>query len=155
MSAFSIRFENWTKVPEFGTWHSPLFFIYREHQSEPLIAVGVLLPSLRAMSILRKIDAEDEKRVAQLKQALLRYGIRRIEQGLQNSIFSDVSTGDTQWIDVPETDEILLEQLLQEKTCTYQIKDGRDVLCSAAASNDSDAIGQIGFRTVAPTSLAI
>ena len=54
-----------------------------------------------------------------------------------------------------ETDLSAIRQLFQEKTCTYQIRQGRDLLCSVASASDPTRREQTGLQTVAPTSRAL
>ncbi len=43
-------------------------------------------------------------------------------------------------------------KLAQQKTCSYQSWQGRDLFCTAAPTTDETAVGSIGLRSVAPTS---
>jgi hypothetical protein len=54
----------------------------------------------------------------------------------------------------PEAVAYLLE-LLHEKTCTYQIRQGRDLLCAVASADDPTRRGSTGLQAVAPTSRAL
>ena len=54
-----------------------------------------------------------------------------------------------------EADVLALRLLLQDKTCNYQLQEGRDLLCSAASADDKAVRGKRGFRFIAPTSRAI
>src|SRR3989442_10668036 len=156
MTIFHIKFDNCEQLQNFHGWRVPWFFVYREHDQQRLFVVGARLYHLMGIKILSKMDSEGEERKEKFEQAFLRYTVRRIEQGLQDRIFPTITTLDEdQWIEVAEADIPLFESLLQEKTCDYQrLVEGRDLLCSAADINDPGKVGQIGLRTVAPTSRA-
>jgi len=155
MTSFHIVFKRWMQVGEWDVWDIPVFSVYHGHEKQRLFDVGSRFPYVAAYQVLDKMGSNGERKNEELSQAFLRHVMRRIEQGLRDGIFPTAPTSDVQWIDVIETDIPFLERLLQEKTYLYQHQEGRDLLGSAADPNDPDKVGQIGFRTVAPTSRAV
>jgi hypothetical protein len=154
MASFHVKFVEWSKQV-FDGWPIPRFNIYLGHEQQLLFIVGGRLPYVTGESIRRTIDANNVESKEKLGHVFLRHVMRRIEQGLHDGILPTAPTREVQWIDVMEADMPLLERLLQEKTCIYQLQEGRDLLCSAADPNDPDKVGQIELRTVAPTSRAV
>jgi hypothetical protein len=49
-------------------------------------------------------------------------------------------------------DLALLKSMAPDKTCEYQIRSGRELLCSAASTDDRTIVGTVGLRRLAPTS---
>lgn len=99
---------------------------------------------------------EDSEIDALLQGALLRYGVSRIEDTLKGSIGPDAffGAGTHDWT-ITSDDIDALTALMSEKICEYQLKDGRDLLCSAAALNDETRVGSVGRRSIAPTSRSL
>jgi Schlafen, AlbA_2 len=85
--------------------------------------------------------------------AFVRYSVQVIERGLQDGVLppkdqvSEILLSD---FDIPN-----LEATLHDKTCDYQIRDGREFLCSAAGLHDETVVGSHGVRRLAPTSRPI
>lgn len=87
-----------------------------------------------------------------LLDALLRWGIARLEAQLaQEPPAWDPGVTHTEWR-VADDDLEGLAALASEKTCEYQLREGRTLLCSAAGVNDKTSIGRVGLKIVAPTS---
>ena len=43
-------------------------------------------------------------------------------------------------------DLALLKSMAPDKTCEYQIRSGRELLCSAASTDDRTIVGTVGFE---------
>jgi hypothetical protein len=86
---------------------------------------------------------------------VIRYAIQRIEHGLREGLFAAEPNQNTDNLPLEEADLSALQLLLRDKTCNYQLQEGRDVLCSAASAEDKEVSGKSGFRFIAPTSRAI
>jgi hypothetical protein len=82
----------------------------------------------------------------------LRFTVRRIERGLAAGSFPSEETAEIQKVTVEEDDLPELARLLADKTCGYQLRVGRDLLCRAADRGDETAVGAIDLSPVAPTS---
>jgi hypothetical protein len=92
-------------------WPAPQLRVWQDGQ--PLFVVSVILPKYPATS---RYEQEKER----LEHALLRYAIRQIEQGLRSGVFPTTPTLENQTISIELKDLPLIENLIQEKTCTYQ-----------------------------------
>lgn len=135
-------------------YHFVPFFYVRRGQ-EQIGGVSVRLStSLASAFLARAPDA-----FGLLEVALIRYGLRRLERTLSSEDGVQMLRGAERLIwDVTTytDDETVLEQLLSlaqgEKVCSYQLLEGRDIYCSAAAFNDPTVVGGKGLRRLAPTS---
>jgi hypothetical protein len=82
----------------------------------------------------------------------VRFAVTRITQGLKDGRFREPPTRNTLTLPVEADDLPTIQQLLQEKTCAYQVRQGRDLFCSAASADDPTRRVQTGLQTLAPTS---
>src|SRR4029453_6229118 len=87
-----------------------------------------------------------------LQTAGVRFAVARITQGLNDGLFLEPPTHNTFTVPVEAADLPAIQQLLPEKTCTYQIRQGGNLLCSAAISTNPTRRAQTGLQTLAPTS---
>ena len=87
-----------------------------------------------------------------LQTAVVRFAVARITHGLKDGLFLEPPTHNTFTVPVEAADLPAIQQLLQEKTCTYQIRQGGNLLCSAAISTNPTHRAQTGLQTLAPTS---
>ena len=70
----------------------------------------------------------------------------------KDGLFLEPPTHNTFSVPVEAADFPAIQQLLQEKTCTYQIRQGCNLLCSAAISTNPTRRAQTGLQPLAPTS---
>ena len=136
-----------------GITPSPVFGVVRDGGRT---SVEVALPMGLAQRLLggsyRAVEQPDRDR---LSAALLRFGVRRIERAISAGLpFVEQEPG-VATITVQEEDLQELRDLLGDKTCEYQIEDGRELFCSAASRSDSTVTHQVGRRRLAPTSRRI
>ncbi len=155
--AFRIRFNRWVHPIQgtLGIWDIAQLYVYRYDEDQNPFLVNIelpLRPHFRELANRCKVNFDGDIETEWLCQALLRYGLRRIEQMIQDNFFSAEPSLDAVRLSVEETDLPFLQKLLEEKTCTYQLKEGRDLFCTAASTDDSTIVGHIGLRAVAPTS---
>src|SRR5262245_47952008 len=71
-----------------------------------------------------------------LQTAVVRFAVARITQGLKDGLFLEPPTHNTFTVPIEAADFPAIQQLLPEKTCTYQIRQGGNLLCSVAISTN-------------------
>ena len=106
------------------------------------------------------IDLQDTKALQQeirfpngpLQTAGVRFAVARITRGLKDGLLLEPPTHNTFTVPVEAADLPAIQQLLREKTCTYQIRQGGNLLYSAAISTNPICRAQTGLQTLAPTS---
>ena len=90
---------------------------------------------------------------ALLDRALMKYGMRRVEQAVIEMLAAGptLQPASQTWKVWPhEVDDLLA--LIEDKSCSYQVRDRRDLFCTAAAPGDKTPRVEIGGRLSAPTS---
>ncbi|GAA1025724.1 hypothetical protein GCM10009557_00770 [Virgisporangium ochraceum] len=88
-----------------------------------------------------------------IDQALLKYGMRRLEMVVSEMLAVGAppsATGETWSVSTDEVDELLA--YIEDKSCSYQVRQTRDLYCTAASPDDVTAKFEIGGRLSAPTS---
>jgi hypothetical protein len=135
-------------APRFRVWSG----------DEPLRVVRVELSALLAQQLLGELRATQDFTTevvteGRLLGVLLRFAVRQLDQQLRAGVLPATSGVEVHLLRVEEGDLALLASMLGAKTCDYQLRDGRDLLCSAATPNDQTQVGVLGWRTVAPTSM--
>jgi len=80
-------------------------------------------------------------------EALLKWAVRRIEEGLRDGSLGPSNT----LLELTHEDFPLLWEIARQKQCAYQVREGRDLFCSAAAGPTAL---QVGLRTFYRTSVA-
>lgn len=152
--AFRIRFVKWERRPERHNAAGPFFNVYLKEEEHPIRSIHVLLGWSDIENLKHAMGLQGQQGEAPFERVMIRYAVQRIEHGLRENVFPPPSdTTDNLFFE--QADYPFLRQLLQEKTCAYQLQEGRDLLCSAASAEDKTAHGKIGFRFVAPTSRAM
>lgn len=156
MVSFRICFDQWSNRPDRMHAEGPVFRVYTGAVEHPLW-IHVLMDSFDVRTLQDEMGLQSQEREphSDLRRAVLRYAIQCIEQGLREELFPVPPTDNTYELPVEKADISSLRQLLQEKTCTYQIREGRDLLCSVASSKDQTLRGHVGLQTFAPTSRAL
>jgi hypothetical protein len=151
--AFRVKFVKWESRPDLSHVEGPVFDVFGNSGAHRVRCIHVLIsPSdIRAL----KHDTQGSQDKDRIQRAVIRYAIQRIEQGLIDGLFPAEPSQNTDNLPLEETDLPALRQLLQGKTCNYQLQEGRDLLCSAAGAEDKALVGTKGFRSIAPTSRAI
>jgi hypothetical protein len=114
--------------------------------------IHVLISPSDIRALEDEIEGPEANR--RIRRAVIRYGIKRVEHGLLEGLFPPPSQN-TDNLPLEEADLSAIRLLVEKKTCIYQLKEDRDLLCSAAAPEDKTARGTRGFRFMAPTSRAI
>ncbi len=89
-----------------------------------------------------------------LDRATIRWAVAQVEDRLRLGRIPHhpVRTGPTEALVLTETNLALLRSLALVKTCEYQVRPGRDLLCSAATADDPALEGTEGLRRLARTS---
>ena len=134
----------------------PLFF--RVHDLEERYT------SITFTVLYRSVEREYEKLSKELagdtlRGAMIRWAIPRIEESfLSGEVeFSFEPKKDSQKLYLDELALLLIKRLVAEKACEYQFRlgSGRDLYCSAAASEDRAVVIRQELRNLAPTSRPI
>jgi hypothetical protein len=150
-----IVFDDWfTESRRVGLTRIPQFMVFRDRDTEHVYVAGVELRASFAERLLDGRYREDAERT-RLEEALLRFAVRRIERALATGALPTEPTSDIQELTVEEEDLPELARLLDERTCDYQVHQGRDLFCSAASPGDKTIVATEGHRRLAPTSRAI
>ncbi|MEN6426154.1 MAG: hypothetical protein ABFE13_12370 [Phycisphaerales bacterium] len=150
--AFRIRFVKWETRPDLSYVEGPFFGVFAKSGADQVRCIHVLI-SPSDLRVLED-DTQGSHDKDRIKRAVIRYAIQRIEQGLRDGLFPPEPNEDTDNVPLEETDVLALRLLLREKTCNYQLQDGRDLLCCAASADDKTLCGRRDFRFIAPTSRA-
>jgi hypothetical protein len=79
------------------------------------------------------------------------YAVRRLEAALHagEELFSE--QGMVTW-NIPSDQTSAMVATFLSKACSYQVREGRDLMCSAASADDQTAVGRVGLHRLAPTS---
>jgi hypothetical protein len=146
--AFRVKFVKWESRPDLSYVEGPFFDVFGNSGAHRVRCIHVLIsPSdIRAL----EHDTQGSQDKDRIQRAVIRYAIQRIEQGLIDGLFPAKPSQNTDNLPLEEADLPALRQLLQGKTCNYQLQEGRDLLCSAAGAEDKAVIGTKGFRSIAP-----
>jgi hypothetical protein len=150
--AFRVKFVKWERRPDLSYVEGPFFDVFAKSGAHRVRCIHVLIsPSdIRAL----EDDTQGSQDKDRIQRAVIRYAIQRIEQGLRDGLFPPEPDQNTDNLPLEEADVLALRLLLQDKTCNYQLQEGRDLLCSAASADDKAVRGTKGFRFIAPTSRA-
>ena len=154
MVAFRIRFNKWVNRPDKSFSEGPLFDICTKGEDRPIRCIHALLQGSDVRNLKREMGLQEPQGDAAFESVVVRYAIQRIDRGLRENAFPPPS-GKTDNLFLEEDEFPFLRQMLWEKTCTYQIQEGRDLLCSAASAEDKTVHGKKGFRFIASTSRAM
>lgn len=115
---------------------------------ETVSIVDTALPERRAIRFLKEVGIKENEADAPLTDAVLRFGVRRIEDDVRSG--ADLPA--TYFITIEDSDLPLLAELVSIKSCGYQHEEGKDIYCSVAGDHNAVAVG---VRSLAPTSLAL
>jgi len=130
--AFRVVFIKWIDRTEFyepsyrRLWLVPQFIVSEEERQ---FIVNLLVPQYPTTF---KYEDKEE----QFKGALLRFAVRRIEEAFGTQGFLTNASERVQELFIGETELPFIEKLIHEKTCTYQVKEGKDLFCSAGNLTD-------------------
>jgi len=160
MVAFRLRYRRWHEDSAPPLRKGPIFRVSTEaigplHMTQPPFTISVLMEEDDFNDLQNEIALQEGTRfpdLHRLQTAVVRFAVTRIVHGLKDGRFLEPPTGNILTIPVEAADLPAIRQLFQEKTCTYQIRQGRDLLCAVASPNDPTRRGVIGLQTVAPTS---
>jgi hypothetical protein len=101
-----------------------------------------------------KALAELQKRVGDVKPALVKWAISEVEAGLREGAYADVEIGKILKLEIDLASALELAE--QQKECAYQIRQARDLFCLATdAKSDSTAAEDRTGRVQSPTSIAL
>ena len=155
MAAFCIRYKQWVRRPELNVQEGPFFDVYPKEEGHLIRCINVLLSSSDIQNLKHEMHIEGPEGDARLQSVVIRYAIQRIEQGLNAAVFPNPPNNTTDNLFITQDDYPILRQLFQGKTCEYQLKEGRELLCSAASADNASAHTQRGFQFIAPTTQAL
>jgi hypothetical protein len=155
MVAFRLHFVKWEHRPDRHNMEGPFFRVFAQAEAPPFQSIHALITPSALYDLQHETGLQGFHSNDRVQQAVIRYAIQRIEHGLREGLFPTEPSRDTTNLPLEEADVLALRQLLQDKTCSYQLQEGRDLLCSAARAEDKTVHGKSGFRFVAPTSRAM
>ena len=131
-------------LPDYELQHR--FLIFEPEHTHWTFNVGVRLSSATADDEYLKLKREvgDE----QARWTILRWTVQQIEERLREGSLDQ----STEWLRLESDDIESLRQMTREKHCDYQVKESRDLFCSASSKADPGKIAVIGLKTLAWTS---
>jgi hypothetical protein len=153
MVSFRLHYVEWITNLNDVSGQGPMFRIYIGASDAPS-AIWVYLPGLEFRTLQNEVVLQQETRIPTNlhKAAVVRFAITRLTQALKDGHFLEPPTRNTLTLPLEAADLPAIRQLLQEKTCAYQLRQGRDLFCSAASADDPTRRGHTGLQTLAPTS---
>lgn len=122
------------------------FLVYRPQRSTWAFSLGIRVS-------IEAFEDEWPKLVGDLGEAkatwlLLRWATKQIEHRLRDGSIDD----STESLELELSDFDLLRQIASEKNCDYQVKESRDLFCSASFDDDPGRLAKVGLKTLAWTS---
>jgi hypothetical protein len=155
MVTFRLSYSHWHTAPEHNYEEGPAFCVSTGEAGHSF-TILVLMNRTYLRDLQEEIALQQETRLPNpdlLQAAVLRFAVGQITQGLKDGRFLEpLTSNNTLTLPVVAADLPTIRQLLEEKTCTYQIHQGRDLFCSVATADDPTRRGQIGLQIMAPTS---
>jgi hypothetical protein len=155
MAAFRIRYKEWVHRPELNVAEGPFFDVYAQEETRHIRCIHVLLGSSDIQSLKHQMGLQGPQGDDKLQRVVTRYAIKRIQDGLRADIFPNPPSIKTDDLFIKQDEYPMLRHMLQEKTCEYQNKEGRDLLCTATGAGDMTAHSHREFQWVAPTTQAL
>ncbi len=154
LATYRIKFESSRRSRGVDVPVAARFRIWRD--GEALFVAEVQLTDFIANTLLGLPSFTLDDLPDEFIQAVLRFGVRRIEARLEEGgAFPTEATLDVSVIRPADEEAPELVGMMRDKTCAYQLRDERDLLCAAAHPNDEAVVGLSGWRRVAPTSRPI
>jgi hypothetical protein len=153
---YVITFEGWDVAPAGRDVRarSPRFRVRSRAVDRGVgFLVQVLLSRTAAVNLMSVLDTKDEDD-PRIDEALTIFGLAGIQARLREGSWEDTGKSRVEEVRVSSEDVGLLVALAREKSCDYQLAEGRDLYCVAASPKDDTLVGSIGVRGVAPTSRA-
>ena len=141
MVTFRLRYYQWDDNLNLdgACGEGPIFHVYTG-ATDLAFAIAVFMAAADVSMLRQEIALQEETRSPSndpLRTAVVRFAVARIAQGLKDGLFLAFPTHAPPFpLPVEEADLPAIRQLLQAKTCTYQTRQGRDLLCSVASVND-------------------
>lgn len=131
------------------------FKVHAGREAPMLCAVAVLFSDL-LLEVLSptpfgaRDEAHEKQRADRLNAVCLRFAVASVEARIRDGIIPS-SPPKEERIEVVDADLPILRRLLEEKTCSYQIEESKELYCSAASKADETVRGSMGLRLLAPT----
>jgi hypothetical protein len=150
MAALILRFEPQTS--EFASVNRSLPFLLRVLAADddpPSPQFSFVVPGDFEHPAFQALKQMDE---AALQEACLRWAVTRAEERLRSGAFPAFPTSSYEQLDLDDSEIPLIKRLMREKTCDYQVLQGRDLYCSAAAAEDKSVVAISTLSRLAPTS---
>lgn len=147
----TVTFDDWFAPPGDNYSRCPRFLV---HRGGSVFGVVVMLSGTGGAMLAAQLglpSPHDAAAMQILDKPLLEFGVRRIERSVVDGVWDDVSSGVVE-LRVLDSDFAFLQELIELKTCNYQVPEGPDLYCSAAGMNDETVVGSLGLRRLAPTS---
>ena len=150
---YRLRFDTWQEEAKYERTRAR-FTLLKDGGGDAL-DVYLSVPDRVRKEIPKPSDLPEKESAKRLEEALIRYGVRRLTQAIRDGLlpFSEESLFEDVKLELPDVPAVVA--MMREKTCSFQHREGRELLCSAAASDDPTAKGVVGTSTLAPTSGAL
>ncbi|MEV6867827.1 hypothetical protein AB0M44_43450 [Streptosporangium subroseum] len=106
-----------------------------------------------AKSDLLKFGVSVDEAYARIDRALMLYGVRRMHQVITDHLSTNTrpDSSTNSWnLKVDDVTDLL--QSAESKSCSFQVKHGRNLFCAAAGINDPTVSRELNGQRVAPTS---
>ena len=145
----------------FSGWHTtddvrvrqPIPVIYVT-EADTRLAFPLRLSKDATVLLARRLGLKENDE--SIDRALLRLGVAHVERALESGLYAVEGPDGSRHVGFGEEALPLLESIIGEKNCSYQILEGRELFCSAAAPNDELALPVlVGHRRISPTSRAV
>lgn len=151
---YTLHFRDWDPGLLVEEASRPGFLIKRDGEYHFPAAISVSNSKLGAL--MTNLGDEEETARHAVEQVLLRWSVHRIEEGLRTGeLRVDEQTTDIQLLSITDDDMGYLTRLIEEKRCGYQVRQERELYCSAAGRNDPSTVGTLGLKAIAPTSMPV
>jgi hypothetical protein len=145
----------------FGGWHEtndlrvrqpiPVIDVMEGHTR---LAFPLRLSKVATVLLARRLGLKENDEA--IDRALVRLGVAHVERAVESGLYAIEGPDGSRQVEFDEEAITLLESLVGDKTCSYQLHEGRELFCSAAAPNDELALPVlVGHRRISPTSRAV
>ncbi|MGJ6970000.1 hypothetical protein ACSDR0_49905, partial [Streptosporangium sp. G11] len=106
-----------------------------------------------AKSDLLRLAMSVDEAYARINRALMLYGVRRMHRVVSDHLSTNTQPdSSTDYWDLKVDDVTALLQSTEGKSCSFQVKHGRNLFCAAAGINDPTVSRELDGQRVAPTS---
>ena len=138
----------------------PVFDVFEGEAEQRLLRYSLSLGDEKAITVMDRFapgasllgDAMAKLKLRAIETAVLRLNVRRLGASLRAGLSPAADAHGRVHGYLQEEDVDLVVSMAKEsKRCVYQLREDRDLLCSAASQNDYTKLEQRGLRILAPT----